>query len=110
MMRAACLFLVIVAACGGAPPKPRELDTLESLRRTREAQASAQSSPDLVKESDRLQGRSKGAWKDGELESSRRDALLGWIKLKTAIAKWELDDAKRRIDAADADRARSDKE
>ena len=109
MMRAIVLALAI-AACGSAPPKPRELDTLETLRHTREADAAAKRSPDLVKESDRLQNRSTGNWKDGELESSRRDALLGWIKLKTAIAIWEQDEAKRRIAVADDDKAKSDKD
>jgi len=108
MMRAPMIVVLVIAACGGAPPKPRELDTLETLRHTREADAAAKRSPDLVKESDRLQGRSTGNWKDGELESSRRDALLGWIKLKTAIAIWEQDDAKRRIAIADEDKGKSD--
>jgi len=109
-MKRAILIIVVAAACGSAPPKPRELDTFESLRHTKEAESAARAQPELVKESDRLLGRSKGNWKDGELESSRRDALLGWIKLKQAIAIWEQADAKRRIEVADSDKARSDKE
>jgi len=106
----AILVVALVAACGGAKPKPPELDTLQSLRKTREAEAAAKQLPDQIKVVDILERHSKGLWKDGELEDSRRDALLGWIKLKTAIAQWEQTDANARIQAADADRAKSDKE
>jgi len=106
----AIFILTLVAACGGAKPRPPELDTLEALRRTREAEASKELSPDLVKESDLRLRRSKGAWQEGELEDSRREALTGWIKLKTAIATWQQQEAERRIQTADADRARSEKE
>lgn len=109
MMRA-ILILVVAAACGSAPPKPRELETLEALRATKEAEASKRKALELVNESDRLNSRAKGNWKDGELERSRRDALLGWIKLKQAIAIWEQDEAKRRIEVADSDKARNDRE
>jgi outer membrane protein OmpA-like peptidoglycan-associated protein len=111
MMRAILVVAVVVAAaCGGTRPKPPELDTLQALRKTREAQASAKQSPDLINEADILERRSKSAWQEGELENSRRDALLGWIKLKMAIAAYEETQAKERILAAESEKARSDKE
>jgi len=104
------IIIALLAACGHRAPRPRELDTLDNLRRTPDADAAAKRSPELVREADHLEGRSHQAWKDNELEDSRLDALLGWIKLNTAIAVWQQDQAKRRIDAADADKAKTDKE
>lgn len=109
-MSRAILALILIAACGGARPKPPELETLEALRRTNEAEASANQSPDLVKEADLRQRRSKAAWEDEEMEDFRREALLGWIKLKTAIANFEQVEAERRIKAADKELAASEKE
>lgn len=109
-MTRALLIVALVAACGGAKPRPAELATLEALRLTTEAEASKKVAPDLVKESDLRLKRSKSAWEEGELEDSRREALTGWIKLKTAIATWQQQDAERRIADADADRARIEKE
>ena len=90
-------------------PKPRRAN-LEALRSTREADAAATKEPALIQEADQLQKRSSGNWKDGSLEDSRRDALMATIKLKHAISLWEQEDAKRRTQTADADKARSDKE
>jgi len=109
MMRS-ILIVALLGACGHRAPRPRELDTLDNLRRTPDANAAAKRSPDLVKEADRLETRSHNSWKDNELEDSRRDALLGWIKLKTAIAVWQQDQAKHRIEVADADLAKTEKE
>lgn len=109
-MTRAIVALIFVAACGSAPPKPAELTTLEALRRTSEAEASMEQSPDLVKEADIRQRRSKEAWQEEELEDSRREALIGWIKLKTAIATFERSEAERRIKAADASMVASEKE
>jgi outer membrane protein OmpA-like peptidoglycan-associated protein len=109
-MKRAILAIVMIAACGGTRPKPPELDTLQALRRTPEASASTKQSPEVATEVEVLERRSTNAWKDGELESSRRDALMGWIKLKIAITSWEQGQAKLRIEAATAERAKADKE
>src|SRR5262249_40383097 len=109
-MRRAIFVVVLVAACGSVKPKPPELDALQALRKTKEADGAAKQLPDQIKVVDIREHHSKGLWKDGELEVSRRDALLGWIKLKRAIAEWEQTNAKARIQAADADKAKSDKE
>lgn len=109
MMRA-ILIISLFAACGHTPPRPHELDTLENLRHTSEADAASKRSPDVLKEVDHLVARARSDWKDGELENSRRDALLGWIKLKTAIAVWQEDAARKRIDAAETERVRNEKE
>src|SRR5207249_3013559 len=45
-----------------------------------------------------------------DLEESRRDALLSSIKLKTALALAEQDQAKARITRADSDLAKSEAE
>jgi outer membrane protein OmpA-like peptidoglycan-associated protein len=110
MIRAIQLVVVVVAACGGAPSKPPELANLESMRRSRDAEAAAAQEPQLVKEADQFQKRSTGAWKTGSLEDSRRDALAATIKLKHAISLWEQADAQRRIKAADDEKARADKD
>jgi outer membrane protein OmpA-like peptidoglycan-associated protein len=109
-MTRAIVLILFAAACGGAKPKPPELDALQALRASAPAQQSAKVAPQLIHEVDIYERDSKSEWKDGELENSRRDALMGSIKLKMAIAQWDQGQAKARIAAADADKAKSDKE
>jgi outer membrane protein OmpA-like peptidoglycan-associated protein len=110
MSRMLFVIAMVIGCGGGQRPKPPELVTLETLRQSREAAAASKLSPEFVGEADVLQKRATSAWKDKEMEVSKRHALNGWIKLKMAIAQWDQAEAKRRIKAADAVRTKYEAE
>src|SRR5262249_18280573 len=66
--------------------------------------------PGLVEDADKLLAKAQEEWHSKNLEESRRDALLGNIKLKTAIALVEQDQAKTRTTAAEAELRRTEDE
>jgi len=93
---------LLVAACA-APPKPNELEAFEKLKQSPNYQAAQRRAPDLVAESERLFGKANEEWQSNDLDLSRRDSLMGSIKLKTALALVEYDQSKARADKASAD-------
>jgi outer membrane protein OmpA-like peptidoglycan-associated protein len=98
-----------LAACA-TPPKPHELETFENLRAQQQLEAARKRSPDLVRGSDELLQKAQKEWESGKLDDSRRDALMGAIKLKTALALVEQDQARARAQAADAQFAKVNEE
>ncbi len=101
---------VSIASGCATPPKPRELDTFEQLKASPLAQAAAKRAPNLIEDADKLLAKSRKEWESNKLEESRRDALLGGIKVKTAIALVEQEQAKARTAAADAELRKSEDE
>jgi len=99
----------LVAACA-TPPKPRELDTYEALRKNANIQEAAKKSPSLIAASEKLGERSIEEWQSNDLEESRRDALMAHIKLKTALAVLEQEQLKAKISALSAEQARAQEE
>jgi outer membrane protein OmpA-like peptidoglycan-associated protein len=95
------LSLLFVAACA-TPPKPNELDAFEKLKQSPNLDAARKRSPELTADAERLLTKSQEEWQSNDLEYSRRDALMGTIKLKTALALVEQDQSKARADAASA--------
>jgi outer membrane protein OmpA-like peptidoglycan-associated protein len=100
---------IFLIACASAP-KPAELESLEKLRTQSNLAMAQKRSPDLTGDSDALYNKARTEWQDKNLEESRRDALLSSIKLKTALAFAEQDQAKARIAKADGELARSEAE
>jgi outer membrane protein OmpA-like peptidoglycan-associated protein len=96
------LPFMLLAACASAP-KPAELDTLEKLRTQSNLAAAQHRSPDLARDSEDLFHKSRQEWQSKDLEESRRDALMGAIKLKTAMALAEQDQAKANMTRADGE-------
>ena len=96
------LAAILVAGCA-TPPKPNELDAFEKLKQSPNYQAAQRRAPELVAESERLFGKSNEEWQSNDLDLSRRDALMGSIKLKTALALVEYDQSKARADKAQAE-------
>ena len=96
------LTAVLVAGCA-TPPKPNELEAFEKLKQSPNYQAAQRRAPDVVAESERLFGRSNQEWQSNDLDLARRDALMGSIKLKTALALVEYDQSKARADKAHAE-------
>jgi len=99
----------LVAACA-TPPKPRELDTYEALRKNANIQEASKKSPSLIAASEKLGERSIEEWQSNDLEESRRDALMAHIKLKTALAVLEQEQLKAKISALSAEQARAQEE
>jgi outer membrane protein OmpA-like peptidoglycan-associated protein len=101
-MRKLVLMSILVAGCA-TPPKPNELESFEKLKQSANYQAAQRRAPELVAESERLFGKANEEWQSNDLDISRRDALMGSIKLKTALALVEYDQSKARADKAQAD-------
>jgi outer membrane protein OmpA-like peptidoglycan-associated protein len=100
----------LLAGCATAP-KPPELEAFEKIASNgSNFEAARKRAPDMVKTAEELMAKSQEEWKSKDLDDSRRDALMGSIKLKTALALVEQDRAKARVAAADKETAKSDEE
>jgi outer membrane protein OmpA-like peptidoglycan-associated protein len=98
-------------ACA-TPPKPRELEAFDTLRKTNEATLpeAAKRSPDLTAEADRRSAAAHDEWQSNDLPESRRDALIATIKLKSALALYEQDQLKGRIQTLSGQQAQAEEE
>jgi outer membrane protein OmpA-like peptidoglycan-associated protein len=92
------------------PPQPRELAAYDALKKTSNTQDAAKRAPDLMAMSDRLGAKATEEWQAGDLEESRRDALMAQIKLKTALALAEQDRLKAKIEKLSGDQAAAEEE
>jgi outer membrane protein OmpA-like peptidoglycan-associated protein len=103
--------LVAALALGCAtPPRPRELDAWDALRKDPNVGSAAKRSPDLVTSSDKLGAKANDEWQSNDLEESRRDALMAQVKLKTALALAEQDRLKAKIEKLSGDQAAAEEE
>jgi outer membrane protein OmpA-like peptidoglycan-associated protein len=102
--------LVATAAGCATPPRPRELDAYEALKRSSNTTEASKRSPDLVTSSDKLGAKAHDEWESNDLEESRRDAIMAQIKLKTALALTEQDKLKAKIEKLSGDQAASQEE
>jgi outer membrane protein OmpA-like peptidoglycan-associated protein len=102
---------MVVAACA-TPPKPRELEAFDTLRKTNEFRLPdvSKRAPDLMAEADRRAAAARDNWQSNDLDESRANALLAQIKLKTALALYDQDQLKAQIQSLSADEARSQEE
>jgi outer membrane protein OmpA-like peptidoglycan-associated protein len=106
----AILGLLLLVACAAAP-KPRELEAFEGIRAQQSMyEAARKRAPQLVTEAEQLLAESQKQWQDKDLEDSRRSALMGQTKLKTAYALVEQDMAKARIDKANREFGKTEEE
>lgn len=96
------LVTLLVGGCA-TPPKPNELEAFEKLKQSPNYQAAQRRAPEMVAESERLFGKANEEWQSNDLDLSRRDSLMGSIKLKTALALVEYDQSKARADKASAE-------
>jgi len=96
------LGAALVIGCA-TPPKPNELEAFEKIKQSPNYQAAQRRAPDMVAEAERLFSKSQEEWQSNDLEDSRRDALMGSIKLKTSLALVEYDQSKARGDKAGQD-------
>ncbi|HTA19764.1 MAG TPA: hypothetical protein VK989_10755, partial [Polyangia bacterium] len=92
------------------PPRPRELDAYEALKRTSNTTDATNRAPDLVTSSDKLGAKASEEWQSNDLEESRRDAIMAQIKLKTALALTDQDKLKAKIEKLSGEQAASEEE
>jgi len=106
----ASIGALTLTACSTAP-KPRELEAFETIKSQQSMYTQAlKRAPQLVADAERSLQKSQEEWHGKNLEESRRDALMGQTKLKTAYALVEQDQAKVRIDAANASFGKTEEE
>jgi outer membrane protein OmpA-like peptidoglycan-associated protein len=109
--RASVAALAVSLGLGCAtPPRPRELDAYEAIKKGANTQEAAKRAPDLVASSDKLGAKAREEWESNDLDDSRRDALMAQIKLKTAIALAEQDRLKAKIEKLSADQAAAEED
>jgi outer membrane protein OmpA-like peptidoglycan-associated protein len=92
------------------PPRPRELDAYDALKKSSNTQEAAKRAPDLVASSDTLGAKATDEWQSNDLDESRRDALMAQIKLKTALSLAEQDRLKARIEKLSGEQAAAEEE
>jgi outer membrane protein OmpA-like peptidoglycan-associated protein len=115
-VKAIALAVAVVAGVMGlgcaTPPKPRELETFDTLRKANEAALpdAAKRSPDLTAEADRRSAAARDEWQSNDLQESRRDALIATIKLKAALAIYEQEQLKARIQTLSGEQAQAEEE
>ena len=100
----------LLAGCSTAP-KPPELEAFEKIQaQSSPVEKARKRSPELVADSDQLLAKARKEWQSKDLEESRRDALMGSIKLKTALALAEQDQLKARIQTLSGQQAQAEEE
>jgi outer membrane protein OmpA-like peptidoglycan-associated protein len=107
----AALALAAAAGCA-TPPKPPELQALETLRATNQARLPdvAKRAPDLMAEADRRGAAAHDNWQSNDLPESRTNALMAQVKLKTAIALYDQDQLKAQIQTLSGQQAQAEEE
>jgi outer membrane protein OmpA-like peptidoglycan-associated protein len=103
------LILALAFGCA-TPPRPRELDTYDALKRSPNLPEATKRAPDLVMSSDKLGAKATDEWQSNDLEESRRDALMAGIKLKTALSLAEQDRLKAKIEKLSGQQAAAEEE
>jgi len=103
-----CASLILLSsAIGGCATRqrPKELVTLEQLRSDPTLSESDRRAFDLLAAADDLMVRAESEWERRNAQGARRDALMGQIKMKTALAILQVEHAQSRIAELDAELA-----
>jgi outer membrane protein OmpA-like peptidoglycan-associated protein len=98
------LLLFLLAGCA-TPPKLKEIVALEKLRGDPALSDPDRKAFDLLAAADELLIQSLSEWNHRKLPEARRDALMGQIKLKTALAILQAEAASRHIAELDSELA-----
>lgn len=99
------LFLCSIVAGCAASQRPKELVTLEQLRSDPTLSESDRKAFDLLAAADDLMVHAEGEWERRNSAGARRDALMGQIKMKTALAILQIEHAQSHIAQLDAELA-----
>jgi outer membrane protein OmpA-like peptidoglycan-associated protein len=91
------LSSVLLVGCATVP-KPQELVDLEKMREGQNYQKAQEQQTELVAASDQDHQQSLKAWEDDELEQAKHWAVLGSIKLRTAVTMIEQKQAQDQLE------------
>jgi outer membrane protein OmpA-like peptidoglycan-associated protein len=107
---AALPALALAMALGGCgtPPKPPALVSYDELRKDPNLESTRKRFPDLVASSEKYGRKAEEEWESNDVDESTRAALMAQIKLKTALARFEQERAKSRIQALNGEQAEAD--
>lgn len=96
-----------LGACATAP-KPAALTAYEELHRSANVEPTRKRFPALVANAEQYGQRATQEWDSGDLDESTRAALMAQIKLKTALARYEQEHAKARVQQLSTEQAQAD--
>lgn len=82
-------------------PKPQELVALDELRKSEQVEQATEKHAQLMRESEDAYKKAMEAWEDEELDEAKHWAVIGTIKLRTALALLNQAAAKQRVAAAE---------
>jgi outer membrane protein OmpA-like peptidoglycan-associated protein len=99
--------LLGVGACA-TPPKPAALTAYEDLLRNPNMEQTRQHYPDLVASAQRFGEKADKDWQSNNIDDSTRAATMAEIKLKTALARYDQQAAKDRLQSLATEQARAD--
>lgn len=106
----ALLLPVGAAWLGGGcatPPKPPALAAYHELRADPRVEPARKRFPDLVASSEQYGMKAEEEWQSSDIDDSTRAALMAQIKLKTALARFQQETAKARLQAMAAEQTRA---
>jgi outer membrane protein OmpA-like peptidoglycan-associated protein len=98
----------LAAGACGTPPKPDALVAYQDLKAGPQVEQARKRYPDLVASSDQYGAKAEEEWQSNDLDDSTRAALMAQIKLKTALARYEQENAKARMHTLTGEQARAD--
>jgi outer membrane protein OmpA-like peptidoglycan-associated protein len=103
------LWLVLAVGCA-ATPKPKEIVALEDLRSDSTLSDPDRHAFDLLAAADGLLVKASRAWEHHDAYAARRDALMGQIEMKTALALMQEERLGSKVAELDAELAISNDE
>ena len=98
-----------LVGCASAP-KPPELEAFERIRGTALYEPAQRRSPKLGSDADDLYQKATREWEKKDLYESRRDALMGSILAKTAVAILEQEQSRAKVKAVDGEYNKTEEE
>jgi outer membrane protein OmpA-like peptidoglycan-associated protein len=100
----ACLWL---AACA-TPPKPTALLAYEALQKDPNIEETRKHFPDIVASAEQYGKKADEEWQSNNIDDSTRAAAMAEIKMKTALARYEQENAKARLQTLASEQAKAD--
>lgn len=95
-----------LGACA-TPPKPTALLAYEALQKNPNIEETRKHFPDIVASAEQYGKRADEEWQSNNIDDSTRAAAMAEIKLKTALARYEQEQAKARLLALASEQAKA---
>lgn len=95
-----------LGACA-TPPKPTALLAYEALQKNPNIDETRKHFPDIVASAEQYGKKADDEWQSNNIDDSTRAAAMAEIKLKTALARYEQEQAKTRLLALASEQAKA---